>query len=265
MEEKRNKGTIKSIENALILLEYLSRKKHGERITRISKDLNLGLTVIHRVLTTLRNRGFIEQEGNTKKYQIGWNARLLGISALGNSELFRHGPSCLEELTKITQETANIVIRNRWEGIYILQAESPNALRVANRVGSRVPLYCTAAGKILLAHMDDYLRQQYYKEVQLVPFSPTTLNTREKIEEQIDIIRKTNIAYDWAEQAIGETCIATPVININDETVAAISISAPASRLTRENSQQFATPLIEAGTRLSERLGFRNKKDSNMN
>lgn len=256
MEEKLSKNTIKTVDNALILLEYLSRKSDGEKITTISKDLKMSTTVIHRMLKTFRNKGFIEQDESTKRYKIGWSACLLGITALKHLELFRIGPACIEELSKTTKETVNIVIRNGWEGVYVLQCESANALRVANHVGSRVPLYCTAAGKILLSSMNDVLRKQYYNEVDLITFTSNTLNSKERIEEEVRSIRETNIAYEWAEQALNEACIATSIINFNNDIVCAISISAPASRLTSDNLQEFAIPLLSAGRKLSAKLGF---------
>jgi IclR family transcriptional regulator, KDG regulon repressor len=256
VKEELSKNTTKTIDNSLILLEYLSRKSDGEKITMISKDLNMGTTVIHRMLKTFKNRNFIEQDENTKRYKIGWNSYLVGITALKQNELFKLGPACIEELSRTTKETVNIVIRNGWEGIYILQCESSNSLRVANHVGSRVPLYCTAAGKILLSSMNDVLRQQYYNEVNLQIFTPNTLTSKKRIEEEVRRIKKTNLAYEWAEQALDEACVATSIINFNNDIVCAISISAPASRLTSDNLQEFTIPLLSASRKLSAKLGF---------
>jgi IclR family acetate operon transcriptional repressor len=256
MERYGGKSIVKSIDNALTVLEYLSSRSEGEKLTNIYKDLGINITAVHRILKTMKKRGFVEQDEETQKYRLGLRAQLLGILGMNQNNLYEYGLSSLNEICKSTLETANLVIRDRWESVYILQVESQNALRVANHVGSRVPLYCTAAGKVLLAYMDNERRQGYYEEVALIPLTPNTLDSREGLEGEIKAIRETGIAYDREEQALGEACIATPVFNHIGELVAAISMSSPASRLTRERMKQFSLILISEGKKLSQRLGF---------
>ncbi len=249
-------SNVKSIDNGLTVLEYLSSKNEGVKLTKICKDLDINITAVYRILKTMRKRGFVEQDDETQKYRLGLHAQLLGILAMNQTNLYKYGLACLNEICKSTLETANLVIKDRWEGVYILQVESQNALRVANQVGSRVPLYCTAAGKVLLAHLDNGHRQRYYEEIELIPFTPNTLDSIKELEEEIKTIRETNIAYDREEQALGEVCIAAPVFNHNGEIVAAISISSPATRLPNERMEEFSPLLKNEGKKLSRRLGF---------
>ncbi len=254
---KENKESfVKSIDNALTVLEYLSTKNEGVKITTMCRELGINITVVHRILKTMKKRGFVEQDDETQKYQLGLRAQLMGILTMNQTDLYEYGLASLNQICKLTRETANFVIRDRSEGVYILQVESQNALRVANHVGSRVPLYCTAAGKVILAYMDSGTRQRYYEEVSLTPLTPYTLDSIGKLEEEIKSIRETTIAYDREEQALGEACIATPVFNYNGDIVAAISISSPATRLTSERMKEFSLILMGEGKKLSRRLGF---------
>jgi IclR family acetate operon transcriptional repressor len=249
------RDTVKSIDNALRLLEYMSSKE-VIKITQISKDLGIDIATIHRMLKTMIKRGYIEQDKDTRKYQLGLNARLLGISAMKKANLYKHGLQILEEISNITDETANLIVRNQWEAVYVLQAESRNTLRVANHVGSRVSLYCTAGGKVLLAYMDESIRQAYFEEIKLVSFTPNTLVSKAKLEEELKAIRKTQIAFDREEQAIGESCIATPVFGHNNKITAAISISFPTTRLVSTKSiEELSNPLRKASKALSQKLG----------
>lgn len=243
-----------------MVMEHLSSNGEGARITSISKNLNLSLPVVHRILNTMKIRGFIEQDNETKRYRLGLNARLLGISAMAQTNLIKYGLTCLNEITELTNETSNLVQRNNWKAVYVLQVESKNALRVANQVGNRAPLYCTAAGKILLSYMSKNRREQYHEEIDPVPFTANTLISKERIEKEIKAIKETGIAFDREEQALGEACIATPVFNRNGQIIAAISISSPASRLNSKKMEEFAAPLLNAGIKLSEQLGFRKTK-----
>jgi len=196
MESSKRTNVIKSIDNCLMVMEHLSSSGEGARITSISKNLNLSLPVVHRILNTMKIRGFIEQDNETKRYRLGLNARLLGISAMAQTNLIRYGLTCLNEITELTNETSNLVQRNNWKAVYVLQVESKNALRVANQVGNRAPLYCTAAGKILLSYMSKNRREQYYEEIDPVPFTANTLISKERIEKEIKAVKETGIAFD---------------------------------------------------------------------
>ena len=251
------RNIIKSLDNSLMLLEYMSHH-HGMRITEISKDLDMDVSTIHRILKTMVGRGFVEQDPETRKYHLGLTAQLLGSTSIRQTNLHRFGWPFLESLSRVVDETINLVMRNQWEAVYIIQVESRNTLRVANQVGNRVPLYCTAAGKVLLAGMGKEPRNQYYKEVKLVPFTPHTVKSRRELEEEIERIEETRIAFDREEQALGEACVATPVFTHNGVTVAAVSISFPVSRLISKNlkMESFAADLVDCAKKISEKMGF---------
>ena len=251
------RNIIKSLDNSLMLLEYMSQHD-GMRITEISKDLKIDVSTAHRILKTMARRGFVEQDPETRKYHLGLSAQLLGSTSKRQTNLHRFGWPFLEALSRVVDETINMVIRNQWDAVYITQVESRNTLRVANQVGNRAPLYCTAAGKVLLAGMDEGLRKQYYKEVKLVPFTVHTIKNKDALEREIKKIQETNIAYDREEQALGEACVATPVFAHHGETVAAISVSFPVSRLISKNMkmESFTGDLIDCAKKISEKLGF---------
>jgi DNA-binding IclR family transcriptional regulator len=257
VQKSSERNIIKSLDNSLTLLEYMSHHD-GMRITEISRDLKIDVSTAHRILKTMARRGFVEQDPETRKYHLGLSAQLMGSTSMRQTNLHRFGWPFLEALSRVVDETINLVIRNQWDAVYITQVESRNTLRVANQVGNRVPLYCTAAGKVLLAGMDKDLRRQYYKEVKLVPLTVNTITSKGALEGEIKRIRETQIAYDREEQAMGEACVATPVFARNRETVAAISVSFPVSRLVSKDMkmESIAGDLIDCAKRISEKLGF---------
>jgi DNA-binding IclR family transcriptional regulator len=252
----RKAGTLKSINNALSTLVYLSSKSDGVRLSTISRDLRLNVASMHRILATLKGRGFVEQSIETKRYYIGPSAKSLGRGTAREIDFYSRSLACLNEICERTLETANLVVRDKWEAVYVLQIQSAQALRVANRIGSRAPLYCTAAGKVLLAHMDSEELQRYFKEVPLTELTPNTLISQKRLEEELAEIVKTRIAYDRQEQALGEYCLATPVFRGHGEVFAAISLSMPSSRLTKPGVKKFPQVLIEAVNRFSEQIGI---------
>jgi DNA-binding IclR family transcriptional regulator len=252
----KEKDIVKSVDKALTLLDHLSSLTDGANLSIISKHLGLNITSVHRMLMTMKQRGFVTQDNDTKKYHLGLRAKLLGSSAVSPTEVFKCGRRYLEQLSEITNETANLVIRDYWEAVYIMQVESRSSLRVANQVGTRVALYCTAAGKVLLAHMSKGDRLNYYKSVKLERLTPNTRCSKKDLEDEVKLIRATGLAYDREEQAIGEACIASPVFNHSGRVVAAISISSPAARLTSGKMKRYSVPIKKLTSELSTELGF---------
>ncbi len=174
--------TIKSVDNALTVLQYLSSKNDGSRLSKTSQDLGINIASIHRLLTTLKKKGFVDQDVETKRYYIGPSARSLGSGATTEIDFYNRSLACLNEICEKTFETVNLVMRDNWEAVYALQIQSPRALRVANHVGSRVPLYCTASGKVLLAYLNNEHIQRYFEEVALKPLTHNTLISPDKLE-----------------------------------------------------------------------------------
>jgi IclR family acetate operon transcriptional repressor len=258
MTANKNENLIKSVNKALTVLEYLSVRDKGEKLSAISQDLGISIATMHRILATMAKKGFIEQDGETKRYLLGHNARLLGISVMNQTDLFRYGLPCLQNLSEETEETTNLVVRHKWQAVYILQVESKNSLRVANRVGSRAALYCTAAGKILLTFTDTAIRQKYYLENDLIQHTHNTIHSWDELEREIADIKRTYIAYDREEQATGESCIASPVFNHNGDIVASISISSPSTRMPGHKMKEFSHLLRRTTEELSKDLGFNN-------
>ena len=117
------KEIIKSLDNSLMLLEYMSHH-HGMRITEISRDLNIDISTTHRILRTMLRRGFVQQDPETRKYHLGLSAQLLGSTSMRQTNLHRFGWPALEALSKVVDETINLVIRNHWDAVYIIQVES---------------------------------------------------------------------------------------------------------------------------------------------
>jgi IclR family KDG regulon transcriptional repressor len=145
-------GTVQSIERALSLLEALEDSRGEVGIAELSKRVGLHVSTAHRILATLVARGYARQNPETGRYALGAKALHLAESYLGQMDLRRVVRPVLERLSQETGETANLVILDRREALYLDKVESPQSLRIFSRIGHRAPLHCTAVGKVLLAY-----------------------------------------------------------------------------------------------------------------
>ena len=182
MEKRISKNErIKSIDKALDLLEFLSASEQETSITEINKKLHMGLSTVHRMLTTLKYRGYVIQNQQTTKYRLGIKLFELGCAVQNTKRLIEIIKPYLIRLSQSTNETANLAILEGKEVIYLDTIESPEILRTEIMAGTRTPANCTALGKVLLAFISDGEFESLYKSDE--PLSYLTSKSISSLEE----------------------------------------------------------------------------------
>ncbi|HEX7628985.1 MAG TPA: IclR family transcriptional regulator, partial [Candidatus Methylomirabilis sp.] len=149
--EERQSETVQSVVRALTLLDALGESRGEVGVADLSKQVGFHVSTAHRLLATLVVRGYARQNPDTGRYALGAKAFHLAESYLAQMDLRRVVRPGLERLGQETGETANLVIRDGREALYLDKVESPQSLRIFSRIGRRAPLHCTAAGKVILA------------------------------------------------------------------------------------------------------------------
>jgi len=239
IQSKKN-GKIKSIDKALSLLEFLSKNENEIGIAEISKKLNMGLSTVHRILDTLKYRGYILQNQKTAKYRLGMKLFELGCEVQGTKNLIKTIRPYLRKLSKMTNETANLAILEDKEVIYLDTIESSEILRTGIHQGTRLPAHCTALGKVLLAFLDNEELKYIYnkKEESLISMTNNSISSYNQLKKELQNIREMGFAVDIEEFKVGINCISYPVFNVNKEVIAAISLTGPATRLTLDKMEE---------------------------
>jgi len=135
--------------------------------------------------------------------------------------------------------------------------ETNMTVRVVSRVGSRLPSYCTASGKVFLAYMSEEEINEILPAEELSTYTPTTLATRKQLKEELEKTAEQGYAIDDEELDQGVRCIATPIRDYTRRIVGAISISGPSMRLSNNRIDEELVPLVlQAAEDLSTRLGY---------
>jgi len=246
---------IKSIDKVLDLLEFLSLNEQETSITKISKELHMGLSTVHRILTTLKSRGYVIQNQQTAKYRLGIKLFELGCAVQSTKRLVEITKPYLKQLSQSTNETANLAILEGKEVIYLDTIESPEILRTEIMAGTRTPAHCTALGKVLLASISDGEFQSLYKSDEL-PSSLTSksISSLEELKNHLKKVKEQGYAVDREEYKIGINCIGVPIFGRNGEAIAAISITGPASRFTLNEMGKVKSKLIAISKEISNQL-----------
>ena len=245
--------SVQSVDRALDLLEALVAAEGEITITALATRTSLHVSTVHRLLTTLLRRGYVRQNPDTSRYYAGAKLATLAEGRSRYNELRLRARPILRALTEQTRETTNLDILDDVTAVYIETVPSPQVVRLFTSVGNRVPLHATGAGKALLAWLPAERRDALIDRLELRSHTPRTLVDRVSLQRALAEIRQRGYAIDDEEYDDGVRCVAVAVGPMGAP-LAAISISAPASRLTRQRCVELAPLLRRAATELAEAM-----------
>lgn len=256
--KEKSEYMIQAVSHALDLLEQF----HGDDVdelgvTELSKRLKLHKNNVFRLLATLESRGYIEQNRATENYRLGLKSLELGQTFIKKMGLLHQAKPVLEELVHESNETAYVAIFKDGYIVYLDVVETGLTVRVVSRVGTRLPSYCTAAGKVHLAYMSDEEIESYLPAQDLEAYTPHSITDREVLKRDLAKVAEQGYAFDIEELDIGVRCVAAPIRDYTRRIVGALSISGPATRFSDERLEKELVPLVtRAADELSTRLGF---------
>jgi DNA-binding IclR family transcriptional regulator len=260
VKKAKSEYSIQTIVNAFGVLEaFADSEELG--VTEISRALGLHKNNVFRILATLELRGYIEQRPGAR-YRLG--TRCLELARAFNragGDLLRRGRVVLEGLARETGETVHLgVLREFWV-VHLDGIEGRHLVRVASRVGERLPAHCTALGKVLLACAGEPLLRDFDRRIggdaALERRTPATLVDRDKLLEHIQGVGVRRFALDLEECEPGVCCAAAPVFDESGRVVAAFSVSGPTTRLDAEALLgRLGKAVTTAADRLSSELGY---------
>jgi DNA-binding IclR family transcriptional regulator len=237
------------------ILLAVAAEPEGLSLAKLSDRLKLPKTSVFSLLRALEGGGYLR--GHDGRYGLGDQALKLGAS-LGQARSF---PKCarpvLEWLARETEETIllGVLSEEGHEISYVDVIESEKPLRFAVRVGNRRPLYCTAAGKVMLAFSPKSFQTKYLAQTKFVKFTNDT-STKDELVAMFPEIRRRAVVFDANGIIDGATGIASPCFDEAGLVSCSITIAGPTSRLlaTRERIERLT---LKGAEQLSEILGYR--------
>ncbi|MGO1820408.1 MAG: IclR family transcriptional regulator [Senegalia sp. (in: firmicutes)] len=250
------KNVVQSVDRALSIMEVLSDYDEGLGITEISTKIDLHKSTVYRLLGTLIYKGFVKQDKATNKYKITFKLFELGNKAIENIDILSIARPYIEELMEKVNEVVHLVLLEDEEIIYIDKVESHNTIRMHSNIGKRSPAYSTSVGKAIMAYLNEDRIKEIWNNSDIKKHTEHTITDFDKFIEELEGIRKIHYAIDDQENELGVRCIGAPIFNHKSEPIAAISISGPTSRVTRESVEKTAEWVIKYAKFISKELGY---------
>lgn len=226
MNEETN-HPVKTTEKSLELITKL-RDMDGARIHELTEEVDMTKGAIHNHLSTLRQHGFVRQEGNV--YQLTLRFLTFGGYVRNTIPLYQTGRPKAIQLAEDTGMLVNLATEEDGKGVYLYQARGEYAVNLDTHVGYRIRLHNIAVGKAILAYLPRERIDEIVGMWGLPEATPNTITEKEALLEELETVRERGYAIDDEERTKGLACIGAP-IRVDDRVLGGISVSAPTRRL----------------------------------
>ena len=240
---------VKSLYRALKLLDYFTIEVPQRGITELAELSGMLKSTVHNVVSTFQKCGFLEQNSDNNKYRLGMKILELNNNLYMTNDLRNTVHPFLMNIANFSNECVYFGIPSENEVVYLDAVYSNGNLSGRSIVGIKAPLYCTGVGKAIMA----YSKPEVVDEVigaGLKAFTQNTITDKNKLLEEIDLIKIRNFAIDNMEHEYGIKCVSVPVKNIRGNIVGSISISGPSLRFSDDKISEYAKYLMEISNQL---------------
>ncbi|MEA1966837.1 MAG: IclR family transcriptional regulator [Thermodesulfobacteriota bacterium] len=252
MTEPKKYFFISSLAKGLDVLELLAEKGESS-VSDVAKTLGHNRTGSHRLLATLKELGYVEQNLNNK-YHLTFKMLELGMKLSNRLGIRTLALPYMEQLSTAFGETINLGVRDGFNILHLEKIDSTEILRMDSPIGSTAPVYCSALGKAITAFMPGGLLASFLSEIKITPHGPNCVSSAKELETELAKVKNQGFAMDDEELASGLRCVAAPVFDHAGAVRYSISVSGPAMRLTKERVQQIQKKLKNSCHELSKQL-----------
>lgn len=239
---------------ALRILSHIARDEVPVTLANLSDAVKLPKPTVHRIAALLEQEAFLHKDPLTRKYSVGKTFHDLCFHAIRSAPVHRDRQVLLQRLSEKLSETVNLGLLSGGEVLYLERVESSWPLRMDFKPGSRVPIHCTAIGKLLLAFAPRRRIEQLLNSIPLQSYTSRTLTEPTALRRELLEIRRRGYSEDNEEFLQGVCCLAVPVKDVRGRTVAGLAVSAPSARFPLEKARSYLPDLRACAEQLSAHL-----------
>jgi IclR family transcriptional regulator, pca regulon regulatory protein len=226
---KGTTSTSQSLERGLAILSSFHSDRALIGVSELSRELELSRSTAHRYIATLARLGYLQQDPDSKRYRLGPKVLDLGFSAINSMDLREISAPHLRQLSDETGYTVNLAILDGADVVYIERCRTARPgqrdIDLNLHVGARLPAYCTAMGKAILAFVPEDRREEIIETIDFAPRGPNTITDPDAFREELARIRDSGLAVNDEELAYGLRSIAAPIHSHSGEVLAALNLA----------------------------------------
>jgi IclR family pca regulon transcriptional regulator len=231
-----------SLARGLAVIKAFSDHRRAMTIAQLSQKTGIPRAAVRRCLYTLKQLGYADSEANN--FFLKPAILALGYAFLSSTPLTVAAQPYLNDLSRRLKESCVLAVLEQNEVMYVARSHTSRVLSLALNTGSRLPAYCTAIGRVLLAGLSATQLDRYFASVVLTPHTERTVVSEQKLRDILFEVRQRGFAVVEEELEIGLRSIAVPVRGASGATVAALSIGAQVGRISRDQIEDLFLPSL---------------------
>ena len=247
---------IRVLERSLAILAFMAEERRLIGVTEIAEATDLSKSTVHRILSTFREKNVVlRDEGG--RYQVGPAVLLWADAYRRSSGLAEIARPFMRRLWEETHETVHLFIYENGKAFYLDKLDSPHPVGMRSRIGAPLSLYSTSGGRAILAALPEAELDAYLSRTTLERRTNATVTDPEALRRVLDDVRRNGWAEENQENEEGIRCIGAAVRSLDGTPAGAVSISAPAYRMSDERARALCERVRSTAEGVSRELGYR--------
>ncbi len=252
----RSRYRVPILDRALALVELLGSYPEGLNVTELCEALAIPKNSAFRIAVTLEETGYLERLEPSKRYRLTSKFVTVGASSVSEMNLFEKSLDIMRTLRDQLKETVLLGTLTGSEGVVLDQVPGLHAFRFSVDPGTRFVLHTAAPGKAILAYLPDDECRKIVDRMEFTHFTENTILDKDEFLAHLDEVRKRGYGFDLSEEREGQYCVGAPIFNGKNDPIAALWITAPASRLPDCDLDGVARKIRAAADVISSKFGW---------
>lgn len=248
-------GGSQTVDRALSLLDALANSRSPLRLSELSETVGLNISTTSRLLNSLEQHGLIRRDASDGRYRLGYRILHMATVVEHQTSLHELADDVLHQLVDDINETSGLSVLDGDHVLVVARVACENQLRIAQPIGTRNPVYCTAAGKALLAHQSPE-RIHEILSLGMPRLTDLTITSPEAMRAEISRIREQGYALDLGEREVGLIGLSVPVRNASGAVACTCTASGSSMRMTPDRIPVIRERVMAAASEISARLGW---------
>ena len=241
-----NPLNVKSMHKAFAVLEAFRDNDRFLSLAELALATGLDKSAVQRFTHTLRTLGYLEQDPQTRRYALGRRVLDLAFGFLKSHPLIERAAPTLVDLRRAVRERVDLTLLDGEEVLYVFRMQSKRETFSAALVGRRVPLFCSAGGRAILARMDEAEAQRRVEAVERLSYTPMTKTDPAKIMAEVRKARRQGYAVQVSEWRPAEMVVAAAIVDRSGAPIGAVHIAASVSEWDPTEFERRMAPLVTA-------------------
>ncbi|MFF2175827.1 IclR family transcriptional regulator [Lysinibacillus sp. NPDC058147] len=221
--------TLKTLDNSLEVLKYFSKQTPTWGVRELAKEMNISHSIIYRILSTFENHGFLIQNPETKKYELGLRFLEFGQMVKEKLNLSDFVLPIMKNLSEEIKESVFLTWLDGTDGVTVEIAESSQTIKFSVSIGTRTPLYIGASCRTIMAYLPEN-RQMDIMSKGMEQFTPETITDPDEMLLDLEKIRNQGWCFTTGEYSHSVFGIGVPLFNSKGEIIASLTLAGPVYR-----------------------------------